>query len=32
VPVALRAFIDMLRTARESVPAKGSLENPFAAE
>ena len=32
VPVALRALIDMLRTARGSAPAKHSLENPFAAE
>jgi DNA-binding transcriptional LysR family regulator len=32
VPVALRALIDMLRTAHGSAPAKGSLENPFAAE
>jgi DNA-binding transcriptional LysR family regulator len=32
VPVALRALIDMLRTARGSVPAEGLLENPFAAE
>jgi DNA-binding transcriptional LysR family regulator len=32
VPVALRALIDMLRSARGSVPAKGLLENPFAAE
>jgi DNA-binding transcriptional LysR family regulator len=30
VPVALRALIDMLRSARGSVPAKGLLENPFA--
>jgi DNA-binding transcriptional LysR family regulator len=32
VPVALRALIDMLRSARGSVPAEGLLENPFAAE
>jgi DNA-binding transcriptional LysR family regulator len=32
VPVALRALIDMLRSARGSVPAKGLIENPFAAE
>jgi DNA-binding transcriptional LysR family regulator len=32
VPVALRALIDMLRSARGSAQAKGSLENPFAAE
>jgi DNA-binding transcriptional LysR family regulator len=32
VPVALRALIDMLRSARGSVLAKGLLENPFAAE
>jgi DNA-binding transcriptional LysR family regulator len=32
VPVALRALIDMLRSVRGSVPAEGSLENPFAAE
>jgi hypothetical protein len=32
VPVALRALIDMLRSASGSVPAKGLLENPFAAE
>jgi DNA-binding transcriptional LysR family regulator len=32
VPVALRALIDMLRSTRGSVPAKGLLENPFAAE
>ena len=32
VPVALRALIDMLRTARGSAPVKGSIENPFAAE
>ncbi|MFL5268560.1 MAG: LysR substrate-binding domain-containing protein [Stellaceae bacterium] len=31
VPVALRALIDMLRSARASVP-EGLLENPFAAE
>jgi DNA-binding transcriptional LysR family regulator len=32
VPVALRAFIDMLRTSHGSAPVKGELENPFAAE
>ncbi len=32
VPVALRALIDMLRSARGSAPAEGLLENPFAAE
>ena len=32
VPVALRALIDMLRSARGSVPAEGLLENPFSAE
>ena len=32
VPVALRALIDMLRSARGSVPTEGLLENPFAAE
>ena len=32
VPLALRALIDMLRTAHGSAPAKGSLENPFAAK
>jgi DNA-binding transcriptional LysR family regulator len=32
VPLALRALIDMLRTARRSARAKGSIENPFAAE
>jgi DNA-binding transcriptional LysR family regulator len=32
VPVALRALIDMLRTARGSLRDKGPLENPFAAE
>ena len=31
VPVALRALIDMLRSARGNEPAKGLLENPFAA-
>ena len=29
VPVTLRAFIDMIRTARGSAPAKRSLQNPF---
>jgi DNA-binding transcriptional LysR family regulator len=32
VPVALRALIDMLRSARGSGPAVGLLEIPFAAE
>jgi DNA-binding transcriptional LysR family regulator len=32
VPVALRALIDMLRSVRGSAPAKGLLENPFAAD
>jgi DNA-binding transcriptional LysR family regulator len=32
VPVALRALIDMIRSARGSVLARGLLENPFAAE
>jgi len=32
VPVALRALIEMLRTARVSPPALASLEVPFAAE
>jgi DNA-binding transcriptional LysR family regulator len=32
VPIALRALIDMLRSARGSVPAESLLENPFAAE
>ena len=32
VPVALRALIDMLRSAHGSAPVKGSLENPFAAD
>ncbi len=32
VPVALRALIDMLREPRRSVPAKGSIELPVAAE
>jgi DNA-binding transcriptional LysR family regulator len=32
VPVALRALIDMLRSTRGAVPAKGLLEIPFAAE
>jgi DNA-binding transcriptional LysR family regulator len=32
VPAALRALIDMLRTAGESTPAKSSLDYPFAAE
>ena len=29
VPAALRALIDMIRTARGSAPAKSSLQNPF---
>jgi len=29
VPAALRAFIDMIRAARGSAPAKRSLQNPF---
>jgi DNA-binding transcriptional LysR family regulator len=32
VPVALRALIDILRTACRAAPAKGPLEFPFAAE
>jgi DNA-binding transcriptional LysR family regulator len=32
VPVALRALIDMLRSARGSIPAQGLLEIPFAAD
>jgi DNA-binding transcriptional LysR family regulator len=32
VPVALRALIDVLRSARRPIPAKGLLENPFAAD
>ena len=32
VPVALRALIDMLRSTRGAVPAKGLLEIPLAAE
>ena len=32
VPVALRALIDMLRGARGTVPAKGVLEIPIAAD
>ena len=32
VPVALRALIDLLRSARGSIPAEGLLENPFAAD
>ena len=32
VPVALRALIDMLRTARGSGPVKGLLEHPLAAD
>ena len=32
VPAALRAFIDMIRSARGSASAKGSLRNPFAAD
>jgi DNA-binding transcriptional LysR family regulator len=30
VPAALRALIDMIRTARGSAPSKRSLQNPFA--
>jgi DNA-binding transcriptional LysR family regulator len=30
VPAALRALIDMIRSARGSASAKGSLRNPFA--
>ena len=30
VPVALRAFIDMIRTTRSTVPPKSSFQNPFA--
>jgi DNA-binding transcriptional LysR family regulator len=29
VPVALRAFIDMIRAARDSVQSKGLVDNPF---
>jgi DNA-binding transcriptional LysR family regulator len=29
VPATLRAFIDMIRTARGSAPARSSLKNPF---
>jgi DNA-binding transcriptional LysR family regulator len=29
VPASLRAFIDMVRTARGSVPVRSSLKNPF---
>ena len=29
VPATLRAFIDMIRTARGAAPAKRSLQNPF---
>ncbi len=32
VPAALRALIDMIRAARDSPPAKGLVENPFAAD
>jgi len=32
VPIALRALIDMLRTARGSAPVKGLLEHPLAAD
>jgi DNA-binding transcriptional LysR family regulator len=32
VPVALRALIDLLRSARGSAPAEGLLEIPVAAE
>ena len=30
VPVALRAFIDMIRTTRSTAPSKSSFQNPFA--
>jgi DNA-binding transcriptional LysR family regulator len=30
VPAALRAFIDMIRTTRSTVPPKSSFQNPFA--
>ncbi len=30
VPVALRAFIDMIRTTRSTAPPKSSFQNPFA--
>jgi DNA-binding transcriptional LysR family regulator len=29
VPAALRAFIDMVRTTRDSTPSRRSLQNPF---
>jgi DNA-binding transcriptional LysR family regulator len=32
VPSGLRAFIDMIRAARGSAPARNSLKNPFAGE
>jgi DNA-binding transcriptional LysR family regulator len=32
VPVALRALIDMLRTARGSAPVNGLFEHPLAAD
>ena len=32
VPAGLRAFIDMIRAARGSAPARSSLKNPFAGE
>jgi DNA-binding transcriptional LysR family regulator len=32
VPTGLRAFIDMIRAARGSSPARASLKNPFAGE
>jgi DNA-binding transcriptional LysR family regulator len=32
IPAALRAFIDMIRAARGTAPAKGLVENPFAAD
>ena len=32
VPTNLRAFIDMLRAARGSAPARSSLKNPFSAD
>jgi DNA-binding transcriptional LysR family regulator len=32
VPTGLRAFIDMIRAARASAPARSSLKNPFTGE
>jgi DNA-binding transcriptional LysR family regulator len=32
VPAALRALIDMIRTAHSSAPARASLKNPFASD